>query len=336
MKDIARVVGVSVNTVSRALADKDDISDGTKQKILEAAKKLKYTKNHLAMGLRGKHTQTIAVIVPENSNPFFAEVIKGIEETVKARGYGLILCNTEQDPEQEKQAIELVLEKRVDGVIFSPAQGDKNILQQLQEHEKPFVLVARYFKNINVNYVVSDNLLGAFLITQHLIEQGHHRILMLNGTREPSSARDRLEGYKKALKANGLTFDDSIVRFGAMEAEDGYRMIKADLKKGRASLNFSAVFCFSDYVAVGVMKAFQEEGVAVPDDIAIAGYDDLFFSSVLCPPLTTMRIPKRELGRIGGNILLKLIKSKKSDPVIQRVLKPRLIVRGSSLKIRNR
>ncbi|MGQ9628992.1 MAG: LacI family DNA-binding transcriptional regulator [bacterium] len=329
IKDISREVGVSVNTVSRALNDKDDISEETKRRVFEAAKRLNYTKNHLAMGLRARRTKTLAVIVPENSNPFFAEVVRGVEEVVRSKGYGLILCNTEQDSELERKAIELVVEKRVDGIVMSPTQKDEGVVEKLMEYEKPFVLVGRYFEGLDTNYVVTDNVLGAQMMAQHLVERGHRRILILNGAKEISSAKDRLRGFRMALEERGLELDESLVGFGAMDADDGYKMMGSILD-ARTPSEFTAVFCFSDYVAVGAMKAIKERGLAIPRDLALAGYDDIFFSSMLSPPLTTVRIPKRELGRLGGRILLRLLEGGELSETIKRVLKPELVVREST------
>lgn len=327
LKDIAKRAGVSTTTVSRAVNGKPNINIQVKQRILEIAEALEYTPNTLARSLRTKKTDSIGVVIGDIADPFFAPIVRGIENVSKKKSYNIILCDTDEKYSEEVKAVRLLMRKRVDGLIVTPAQTKYQSIMELKRKRIPFVLLCRYFDLIEADCVTTDDVQGAFAATQHLISREHNRILFLNGPVYVSSAIERLVGYKRALRDNGIEFNDSLVREGNLTMEDGYRVMRENLSKGR--IRFTAVFAYSDFVALGVMKALEEKRLRTPEDIAIVGFDDVIFSSFLKIPLTTVRIPKYELGQESMRLLCERIEKGIGEPR-KIVLKTKLIIRKSS------
>ncbi len=329
MKDVAREAGVSINTVSRALNGKPDVNEDTKKRILEIADRLNYVPNFLAKGLVTKKTKTIGVIVSDNANPFFARIIKGIEDYARSRGYSIILCNTDERYEREEEVVRLFREKRVDGLLITPIPSPKKRtdILELKELGVPFVLLNRHIEQTMTDYVINDNVYGAYLAVSHLVKLGHKRIGHISGPSQISSVRGRLEGYKKALFKNNIEFDNSLVKESNLKMEDGYRLMKEFLELENRP---TAVFAYSDLLAIGVLKALKEAKLKVPKDIALVGYDDIEFSSLLEIPLTTVHQPRYRIGEEGAKILINRIEKKDSEGFQQIVLKPELVIRESA------
>lgn len=304
LKMVAERAEVSVNTASRAINNKPDINDETKKRVLKVAQELGYVRNATAVALRTKKTRTLGVVIADNRNPFYAEVLNGIEEAAREKNYHIILANTQRDYQKEEEAINLLLAKRVDGLLITPVQDRNDDIKNLIEANIPFVIVGRDFKNIEVDAVYNDEVKGGFLATKYLIKKGHKRIALINGFLHKSPARGRLEGYKKALKEYGIPFDDSLVSVGDIDVKDGYERTKQLLEKG---LNFTAIFAYNDMMAFGAMRAIKEKGLRIPEDIGLVGYDDIPFSSLISPSLTTIRLKKQELGVESLKLLLSRI-----------------------------
>ncbi len=307
MEDVAEVVGVSVNTVSRALNDKPDINSDTKKKILEAVEKLNYHPNRLARGLRRQKSGIIGVIVADIANPYFSTMVKGLEEEATERDYSIILQDTDEKYQNEVDAIETMMEERVDGIILSPVQTEAGTVERLKEQHIPFVLVARKFSDIPTDYVISDERGGAYHATKFLLEKGHEKVAFINGPVHNSSALDRLKGYRRAFAENGVEPDEDLITHGAVSTEDGSRFFKLLYEK---ETDFSAVFAFSDFVALGVLSAAHAKDIKIPDDLEVVGYDDIEFTNCMSTPLPSVKVPKREMGRRALDILLKRIEFK--------------------------
>jgi LacI family transcriptional regulator len=290
---VAQKAGVSVNTASRAINNKPDISIETKKLVLKIAKELGYIRNAAAVALRTKKTGTIGVVIEDNRNPFYAEVLNGMEVAAREKNYHIILTNTQRDYKKEEEAINLLLAKRVDGLLIDPVQDRNDDINSLVEANIPFVVVGRDFENIELDAVYNDEVKGGFLATEYLIKKGHKRIALIDGFLYKSPAKGRLEGYKKALKKYGISMDDALVSVGDIDVKDGYEKTKQMLGK---NLDFTAIFAYNDMMAFGAMQAIKEKGLRIPEDIGVVGYDDILFSSLISPSLTTIRLKKTELG----------------------------------------
>ena len=293
LKMVAEKAEVSVNTASRAINNKPDINRETKKRVLQIAKELGYIRNAAAVALRTKKTGTIGVVIADNRNPFYAEVLNGMEEAAREKNYHIILANTQRDYRKEEEAINLLLAKRVDGLLITPVQDKDDDIKNLIEANIPFVVVGRDFENIKVDAVYNDEVKGGFLATEYLIKKGHKKIALINGFLHKSPAKGRLEGYKKALKKYRVSLDNSLISVGDINIEDGYERTKQMLEK---NLDFNVIFAYNDMMAFGAMQAIKEKGLRIPEDIGLVGYDDIPFSSLISPVLTTIRLEKQELG----------------------------------------
>ncbi|MGE5558104.1 MAG: LacI family DNA-binding transcriptional regulator [Bacillota bacterium] len=325
IKDIADKCGVSANTVSRALRDKSDIGARTKQMVRQAAERMGYLPNPLAQGLKGRPQKILGVLVADLSNPFFAAVVNGIAHTAGKEGYQIIVASSEENPAREKQAITAFAAKRIDGMIFTPASGRSISWLAKVSDGMPYMAVARIIKDQQYNYVISNDFQGALSAVNHLIEKGHRRILFLNGPNDNYSSIKRLAGYRRALEQAGIPADPGSV----IHLNPTLESAKAATGKIMAAgTRFTAIFCFNDYMAFGVLQVLQEKGLKVPGDMSVAGYDNINFSRATCPPLTTVDAAMTNLGRRAAEALIKRIETRRDmEPV---VLEPRLIVRAST------
>jgi len=293
LKMVAESAGVSVNTASRAINSKSDINEETKKRVLQVAQELGYVRNATAVALRTRKTGTIGVVIADNRNPFYAELLNGIEVAAREKNYHIILANTQRDYKKEEEAINLLLTKRVDGLLITPVQDKDEDIKNLLDANIPFVVVGRDFENIEIDAVFNDEVKGGFLATEYLIKKGHKRIALVDGFIYKSPAKGRLEGYKKALNKYRISLDESLISVGDINIEDGYERTKQMLEK---NLDFTAIFTYNDMMAFGSMQAIKEKGLRIPEDIGLVGYDDIQFSSLISPSLTTIRLKKQELG----------------------------------------
>ena len=323
LKMVAEKAEVSVNTASRAINNKPDINLETKKRVIQIAKELGYVRNATAVALRTRKTGTIGVVIADNRNPFYAEVLSGMEEAAREKNYHIILANTQRDYQKEEEAINLLLAKRVDGLLIAPVQDRDDDIKNLIDANIPFVVVGRDFKNIEVDAIYNDEVKGGFLATEYLIKKGHKRIALIDGFLYKSPAKGRLEGYKKALNKYRISLDESLISVGDINIEDGYERTKQMLEE---NLDFTAIFAYNDMVAFGSMQAIKGKGLRIPEDIGLVGYDDIPFSSLINPPLTTIRLKKQELGAESVKLLLSRINEKHKN-AIKRMLDVELIAR---------
>lgn len=298
IKDIAKAANVSINTVSRALNNKPDINAKTKEKVLKIAEELGYVKNITASSLRNRKSKTIGVIFKDITNPFFVEVLKGIEKATKENDYSLILMDIEKDYELEKKAIQIMAEKRVDGILISPVRKEKKKFNKIMNLNIPYVIIGDHFEEMNADEIYANDLKGGYLATKHLIERGRKKIVFLNVKNHNFVSQSRLQGYKKALKEAKIRINNKIIFDIKEDVNDAYKKILEILENG---LSFDSIFCFNDILAYGAIKALREKGIEIPKEIMVVGYDDIIYSSII--DLTTIRIPKFELGYKAFHIL---------------------------------
>jgi len=330
MRDIAKECGVSITTVSRALRDKGEISPETKERILKVAEEMEYSANIPARVLAGGKSNTIGLIVADNSNPYFAKLILGIEDIAKKNDFGVILYNTSEDPELEIQGHRMLIEKRVDGLIITSLRTGRDPLISLQKNGIPFVLLNRYVENFKTDWVRSDNEYGAYSLTKLLCSLGHKHILHITGSEEISSVRERITGYKKALKEFGIGFDPGLIYHCDLKLDGGYQCAHRALSE--LDPIPTAIFAYSDVIAVGVMKTLHEKHIRIPEDIALVGYDNIDYSEFLEPSLTTVDQFANEIGQKGMEILLRKIYKPENEiwEEQQVIIKPMIVTRESS------
>lgn len=331
LKDIARSTGFTVNTVSRALRDKSDISDKTKKIIKRVAKEMNYIGDGIAGALRLGFTKTIAIILGDISNPYFAIIIRGIESEARNNGYNTIIINTEGKYNIEEQAIYSAINKKADGLILCPTQESDKDVRFLQENKIPFVLLGRRYKNINTDYVVSDDVKGGYIATKHLIDLGHKRILMLNAPKYISSAKERLQGYKKALKEEGIESNKDLIHSVSMESGKPQVLVKKVIESG---LKFTAIFAFSDMMAWEAIYQLNILGYKIPQDFSVVGFDNIQSQLYFPMPLTTVNTYKSKTAKLLVEILLARIAGYDSLTHYNLIIDPELVIRKSTYDIR--
>ena len=327
MRDIAIKTGYSLNTVSRAFNNRQDIGEETKKKILQVAQDMGYQVNWVAKALAERKTRTIGVIISDIQDPFFAELVRYLEWYARKNEYNIILCNTNEDSVQEENAARVLINHRVDGIIITPSQNGRQGMERIVNSGIPFVLMARWFEDLPSSYVVIDDFQAGCMAGTHLRELGHRNILFINAGRHISSARERLAGLKKAFAEPGegkLRFE---VQAAPPSMAEGYKTTKKLLKQG---IWFSAIVAFCDVVAVGVIRALTEAGIRVPRDVSVIGFDNIELSHFLPVNLTTLDTRKKEIAREVIAILLCQMAGKEKPSSVGKKVKPQLIIREST------
>ncbi len=330
LREIANRAGVSIITVSRALNNRPDVSKATRERVAAIAAELNYVPNVHARALASGNSKTLGLIVADNANPYYARIIRGVEETAREHGYGVLLCNTDEQPKLELAAHQLLREKGVDGVLITSVQSGVAPLQDLEQDGIPFVLLNRYVPEMETDCVLNDNFQGAYDVTSVLCRLGHKRIAHLTGSEKISSVRDRTAGYRKALEDHGAVFDPALVVRCDLKFESGDGCIRDLLAS--ADPKVTAVFAYSDMLAISVLKAARELGLRVPEELALVGYDDVEFAAFIDPPLTTVAQQAYSIGRQGAEILLRKVTLPEEETWTTQhvVLKPELQLRSSS------
>jgi len=331
IKDIARAGGVSHSTVSRALSDSPLVSADTKVRLKRLAHEMGYSPDAQARSLVMGRTRTIGVVVTTITDPFIAEIVQAIESTARDNGYSVILSGSSAEPEREIAAVEMLQSKRVDGVIVTSSRVGALYQQYLDRLGVPVVLINshREERGPYTFSVTVDNRHGGYLATEHLLRLGHRRIAYVTGPANHSDDLGRLEGYCQALARDGLLFEPGLVAPGTGRAEGGEQALPVLTGLREPP---TAVFCYNDMTAVGLLRAARQAGLSVPQDLSIVGFDDIPFASYVCPPLTTIAQPKFEMGQQAVQMVLALIghEDPEDGQVANVVVKGQLIVRESS------
>jgi LacI family transcriptional regulator len=326
LKDISDATSFSVNTVSRALRGDTRISAETRETIARKAEELGYIPNEIAGTMRSSRSRTIGVVSADSSNPFFAEVILGIEAAARKLGQRILLINTEEKAENERDAIKLLLGRQVDGLVIFPVFDDPKNRKLYESLEVPFVFAGRRVRGIEGRSILHGDREGQMEVVDFLLERGHRKILYIAGPENVSNTVDRLEGFRAAFERRGLEIDPELVLSSSGHIEDSYAKINQALNRG---LEFSAVVCFNDLVAMGALKSLFENDRSVPSDVEVFGFDNLSFAQFLRPSLSTVDVPKSRLGRMAVEELLAHVE----DPAREYrdlSIKPRLVFRETS------
>lgn len=304
LKEIATTLGISITTVSKALKNYPDVSLKTKNAVTELAQKLHYTPNSFAVNLRTKESKTIGLIIPEVMHHFFSNIINTIIDEAEKNGYLVIILQSNETLELEKKQVELLINKRVDGILIS-LSNESNYDEHLKEIVNrgiPLVMFDKISKLAKCSKVIIDDQKAAFNAVQHLIDKGCKKIAHIRGPVNPQNAIDRYIGYKKALEKNNITFDPKLVyTCEKVSFGEGYEFAKQILTDHP---DIDGIFVITDLVAVGVLSYFNEIGIKVPEQIAVIGFSNWFISQVFTPKLSTVDQPSHEMGVSAFNLLL--------------------------------
>ncbi|GAB4576468.1 MAG: substrate-binding domain-containing protein [Anaerolineae bacterium] len=324
MHDVARQARVSIATVSHVINNTRPVSDELRTRVLDAMAALNYQPNAFARALRSKQSLTIGVIVPDSSNPFFADLMRGIEDVSLENEYSVMLGESRGDLNKEIVHTENLVAKQVDGIIFAAAGAGAAHIEKLVDQGVPVVLVERDPKTLPVDAVLISNFEGGQLAARHLLALGHTQIACITGPKRLTLREDRLRGFVTALAEAGITLDADHIREGNFSTHSGYQHAQALL---RLAPRPTAIFAFNDMMALGVLRAAHELGIAVPDDLSIVGFDDTYLAAYAIPPLTTITLPTHEMGRCAMQLLL--------DRINNPELAPRKITLDITLTVRH-
>ncbi len=326
MKDIARLAGVSTSTVSHVINKSRFVSDEIAERVNNAAQQLNYAPSALARSLKMNRTKTIGMLVTTSTNPFFGEVVKGVERSCYHQGYNLILCNTEGDNQRMKASINTLLQKRVDGLLLMCSTLEGERLDVFDRYPDIPIVVMDWGPILFASDKIQDNSLqGGYMAAKHLIECGHKEIGCITGPLIRHQAQMRYEGHKRALAEAGIAINPDWIVESDFECEGGYQAFEKLYQRGKLP---SALFVSNDMMAMGVIQAASQRGLRVPDDLSLIGYDDVHIAKFMTPALTTIHQPKYRLGKAAVDTLLYRLEN--PDTTAQVVqLEPTLVVRNS-------
>ncbi|PSU76812.1 substrate-binding domain-containing protein [Photobacterium phosphoreum] len=327
MKDIAKLAGVSTSTVSHVINKNRFVSEAISERVNNAAKELHYSgPSVLARSFKVNRTKTLGMLVTTSTNPFFGEVVKGVERSCYQHGYSLILCNTEGDHQRMRESINTLLQKRVDGLILMCSSLEGERIEMFEHYPDIPVVVMDWGPMLFTSDKIQDNSLrGGYMATQYLIAAGHTDIGCITGPLIRYQAQMRYEGYKRAINEAKLSFNSNWIVESDFECEGGYTAFMEMYQHGRLP---SAIFVANDMMAMGVINAANECGIDIPNDLSLIGYDDIHIAKFMSPALTTIHQPKYRLGQAAVETLLKRLDNPTSDAqTIQ--LEPTLVTRSS-------
>ena len=329
-KDIAKEANVSIATVSRVINNKDQsIRADTKERIQSIIKKHNYQPNRIARSMITKETATLGLIIPDIQNPFFPELVRGVEDFANENQYSVILCNTDGDINRERKYLDLMKEKNVDGILYTYAftELSKPFKGFLKENNTPMVLLDRGEPGSKMSGVYVDNEKAGYMATRHLIDLKHKRIGCITGPEHIENSKERFNGYHQALKEAGISLDETIIFVGDYQMKGGYEAAKKLIAEG-----VTAVFAFNDLMAFGIYQAAAELGVKIPDDLSVVGFDNIKYNHLLVPKLTTIEQSSYKMGETAVELLLKQIKNTEKQKKETIIIEPILVINESTTK----
>lgn len=327
IRDVARRAGVAPTTVSRVINNSGYVSQPTRERVEAAVADLGYVPNTLARSLRFKKTNTLALVLPDITNPFWTTLARGVEDAASDRGFNVIFCNTDESEAEQEKYLTILLQKQIDGIVLAPARSTAGPVELVQRQGVPVVVVDRQVPSAQVDVVRGDSERGAYLLVGYLVALGHRRISILTGPRGVSTAEDRVAGYQKALAEGGLDIDSDQVLYGEFTQASGYGMTQRVLTAG---LRPTALFAANNFIAIGALRALHDAGLRVPEDITLVSFDDMPQAFVIDPFLTVAAQPAYQMGHQATELLLARL-SGSAPAGHQHVLLPtETIVRRSS------
>lgn len=329
IKDIAKELGISPSTVSRALKDHPDISEPTKKAVQELAEKYNYSPNAVALSLRSKKTNVIGVIIPEIVHFFFSSVISGVEQIAEQNGYSVMVCQSGESFEREVKNVNTMISSRIDGVLISMSKHTKDFqhFYNLQKENIPIVFFDRVCPDIRVDRVIVDDYVGAFAAVEHMIERGCKRIAYLSAPRHLLIALNRWNGYKNALTKHKISYDEDLV----IDCDDRETALKEVPALFETNNPPDGIFAVNDYTATGVITALRKLGKRIPEDVAVAGYSNSLVAQVIDPSLTTVDQHGVTIGNMAAKLLIDRIEGRAKDSYITKMVKTTLEIRESTV-----
>lgn len=328
--DVARVAGVSIAAVSQVINGKGKISEERRAAIISVMEKLNYKPSVIAAALTGKKTYTLGLLVPDISNPFFAEIARAVEDQGSIHGYSIVICSTDNRDERGENYLSLLEQKHVDGIIIGTGMGGKEMLEKLLAKSVPIAAIAREMPEYDVETVVINDYEGGRLAARHLIELGHTRMAVLAESAKIPSSQERIRGFRDELATAGLELPNTSVRGSERDlVKDGKRNAASLLEAG-ADERPTALFCCNDLLAIGALQGAKELGLRVPDEVSVVGFDNTILASVTDPALTTIAQPTDKLGQIAVDLILGKSEPRQPGASKRTVLAPELIVRQST------
>ncbi len=326
MKDVARLAGVSVSTVSRVINDTVPVEPETRERVLSAIRDTDFRPNLLARGLRSKSGNLIGLLVPDILNESFALMSKYAEEFAERAGFALIIGNTNNDPDKEERFIRDLVRRHVDGIIFSRVSDESRILQIIKESRIPSVIIDRSLEQEDVPTVVMDNHSAGVMAAEHLLSLGHRRFACITGPMNIAIVRERFLGFQETVNRRGASIPESCVYEGNFKYEAGSRAIE---QLGRQKEKFTALWAHNDLMALGALNELQRQGKRVPEEVSLVGLDNISISKMVAPALTTIGQPFREMCGSAVDIILRIRRGEKI-PQLRVTLAPELFFRGTS------
>lgn len=304
IETVAQAAGVSRQTVSRAMNDKGEISPETKERVLKAIQELGYQPNRLAQGMVTQRTKTVGLVMPDITNLFFPEVARGVQDAGRLHDYNVLLCNTDDEPEEEIRVLNSLAAQRVDGIFMIGSVADDAALARFADFYSPIVMLNRFFEHPNVNLIIVDNERGAFLAVEHLIAQGRRTIGMLANLNFSRSQIRRVRGYEEALKHYGIPVDRSLIIGETPTLQGGYNALQQLMA---IHPGVTAVFTYNDLMGLGAVRAARDLGKRVPEDIAVIGFDNIGMASMATPSLSSIHVDKYAIGQKAMNRILDML-----------------------------
>lgn len=326
--DVAREAGVSIAAVSQVMNGKGKISEERRGEIIKIMERLNYQPSVIASALTGKKTYTLGLLVPDISNPFFAEIARAVEDQGHHMGYSLVICSSDNKDERVERYLNLLQQKSVDAMIIGTGMDNKDMLTPLMERAIPIAMIAREMPDIDVHTVVVDDFVGGALSATHLLDLGHRRMAILAEHSKVSSSRERVRGFKSKLEEAGVHLPENSVRNCHYVVADGKREALELLDQSNPDRP-TALFCCNDLLAIGALQAAKQLGLRVPEDLSVIGFDNTILASVTDPPLTTVAQPIEPMGKMVVDLLIQELK-KESKAKQRVVMRPELIVRQST------
>jgi LacI family transcriptional regulator len=326
IKDVAAMAGVSFTTVSHVVNNTRPVSADVRAKVEHAIRQLNYVPSAVARSLKARSTATIGLVVPNSTNPYYAELARGIEDGCAREGYCVFFCNSDDEPAKQRNYLRVLQEKRIDGLIIASAGEDAVLAQSLADAPEPFVVVDRNIEGLSADLVQIDHERGAYLATRHLIELGHVRIGCITGAVSTAVSAMRVHGFIRAMAERGIEIAPSAIVEGDFSGRGGQEAAARLFDTVRPS----AIFACNDMMGIGALRVAAVRGIRVPEHCSIVGFDDIELSAYTYPALSTVGESVRTLGEAAAEMLIERISGAVSGPMRRRLISPRLVLREST------